>query len=111
DLAGSNLARVGILSFVRQAESDLFTAFLAICASIDLTAASTAAGLAAVFATALAGAGLAESVAAADAAAGWSSARASAVQASRAAQVNVARARSEERRVGKEGRVRWWGWR
>src|SRR5258706_8199624 len=47
DLAGSNLATVGILSFVRQAASVLFTASLAICASIDLTTASTpaAAGL------------------------------------------------------------------
>src|ERR1043166_6043563 len=62
DLVGSNLATVGILSFVFQFGSDLFGAFLAICASIDLTTASTAgaAGLAAVFAAALAGAGFLE---------------------------------------------------
>src|SRR5260221_10085748 len=99
DLAGSNLATVGSLSFVRQAGSVLVAAFLAICASIDLTAASTApaAGLAAGLAAALAGAGFMESLWAAAAAAGWSSAPASALQASRAEQVNVARARTRKR--------------
>src|SRR5260221_795817 len=99
DLAGSNLATVGSLSFVRQAGSVLVAAFLAICASIDLTAASTApaAGLAAGLAAALAGAGFMESLWAAAAAPGWSSARASAVQASRAEQGDVARGRAPER--------------
>src|SRR5260221_2428651 len=64
DLAGSNLATVGSLSFVRQAGSVLVAAFLAICASIDLTAASTApaAGLAARLAAGVAGAGVIEAV-------------------------------------------------
>src|SRR5512144_3230398 len=78
----------GILSLVRQAGSFLFTASLAICASMDLTTASTpAAGLAAGLAAALA-----ESMGA-----GASWARDWAAHASATAQARVTRAGTRRR--------------